>query len=62
MVACERESLLIVDRRMPFLNRRCEELSVRIPDVQIIVDRRIAQDSFNQPDRRLPLYDNHEDS
>ncbi|MHB0866162.1 MAG: hypothetical protein ACYC29_00790 [Thermoleophilia bacterium] len=53
---------MIVDRRMPFLNRRCQELSVRIPDVQIIVDRRIAQDSFNQPDRRLPVYDKHEDS
>lgn len=57
MVERDGDSLLIVDRRMPFLNRRCRELSARIPEAQIIVDRRIAQDAFNQQERRRSLDD-----
>jgi hypothetical protein len=51
--------LMIVDRRMPYLERRCNEISRRMPDVSVIVDRRIAQDQFSGPDRRearLPAY------
>jgi len=48
-----RGMLLIVDRRMPFLKKRCQELSEQMPHVTIIVDRRIAQDPFGKIERRL---------
>ena len=47
--------LLIVDRRMPYLQRRCRELSEKMPDVQVIVDRRIAQDKFENTNRRISV-------
>lgn len=47
--------LLIVDRRMPFLKRRCRELSEQMPGVTVVVDRRIAQDPFGKTERRLVL-------
>lgn len=45
--------LLIVDRRMPYLQRRCRELSISSPEVEVIVDRRIAQDPYNESERRI---------
>ena len=45
-------NLLVVDRRMPYLERKCQDLSVRLPDVSVMVDRRIAQDELSRPDRR----------
>jgi hypothetical protein len=51
--------LLIVDRRMPFLKRRCEDLSEQLSEVTIIVDRRVAQDPRDDADRRVNGY--HED-
>lgn len=47
--------LLIVDRRMPYLERRCRDLSGRMPGVSVIVDRRIAQDELAGADRRVQL-------
>lgn len=47
--------LLIVDRRMPYLDRRCQDLSARMPDISVIIDRRIAQDDISSPDRRQQL-------
>ncbi|RJQ41810.1 MAG: hypothetical protein C4534_11385 [Gaiellales bacterium] len=46
--------LLVVDRRMPYLERRCQDLADRLPHVSVIIDRRIAQDMLNMPDRRSP--------
>jgi hypothetical protein len=53
LVDTENGKLLVVDRRMPYLKRRCQELSQELPDVTIVVDRRIAQDPFHEEDRRL---------
>ena len=47
--------LLIVDRRMPYLQRRCRELTEKNPECMVIVDRRITQDPHDVPDRRLAL-------
>ncbi|MBK5225889.1 MAG: hypothetical protein JJD96_04850 [Thermoleophilia bacterium] len=47
--------LLIVDRQMPYLQRRCDELTESNPEVKIVVDRRIVQDPQEVPDRRLVL-------
>ena len=45
--------LLIVDRRMPYLKRRCREITEANPGLSVIVDRRINQDPYEEPDRRL---------
>ena len=47
--------LLIVDRKMPYLQRRCQELGDKNPECKIIVDRRITQDPHDVKDRRLSL-------
>lgn len=47
--------LLIVDRRMPFLKKRVQELKEQMPHVTVIVDRRIAQDPFGKNERRMIL-------
>jgi len=47
--------LLIVDRQMPYLQKRIREIAEMNPDVKVIVDRRIAQDPHEQPNRRLAL-------
>lgn len=44
--------LLIVDREMPYLKRRCEELALQMPDVRVVVDRRIVQDPHGKSERR----------
>ncbi len=49
------KKILIIDREMPYLKRRLEELSERYPDTAVIVDRRVAQDPHDRPDRRLRL-------
>lgn len=60
LVETDREGwLLIVDRRMPYLKRRCEEISEQMSEVTIIVDRRVAQDPRDEADRRVNGY--HED-
>lgn len=48
--------LLIVDKRMPFLRRRCEDLSDQLSDVTVIIDRRVAQDPRDEADRRVNGY------
>ncbi|MCL4474443.1 MAG: hypothetical protein M1455_11020 [Actinobacteria bacterium] len=45
--------LLIVDRRMPYLKRRCNEIAEMNPAFKVIVDRRINQDPHEEPDRRI---------
>jgi hypothetical protein len=45
--------LLIVDRRMPFLKRRCQDLAAEMSGVTVMVDRRVAQDERTRPERRL---------
>ncbi len=45
--------LLIVDRQMPYLQRRCRELGEQNPDCRVIVDRRITQDPHEAADRRM---------
>ncbi|MHB9111428.1 MAG: hypothetical protein ACYC4D_02210 [Thermoleophilia bacterium] len=45
--------LLIVDRQMPYLRKRCEEISCMNPDLKVVVDRRITQDPHDTPNRRL---------
>ncbi len=52
--------LLIVDRRMPFLRKRCHDLSVQMTDVTVIVDRRVAQDVRDQPERRFNYFEDDE--
>jgi hypothetical protein len=47
--------LLIVDRQMPYLQRRCQELTEMNPELRVIVDRRITQDPHEVPNRRLVL-------
>lgn len=47
--------LFVVDRRMPYLERRCQSLAVRMPDMAVVIDRRIAQDVLMGPDRRQTL-------
>ncbi|MDO8737145.1 MAG: hypothetical protein Q7K29_08730 [Thermoleophilia bacterium] len=47
--------LLIVDRQMPYLRRRCEEISCQNPELQVVVDRRITQDPHDVPNRRVML-------
>jgi hypothetical protein len=47
--------LLIVDRQMPYLKRRCEEISCDNPELKVVVDRRITQDPLDNPNRRLML-------
>jgi len=47
--------LLIVDRRMPYLQKRIQEIADLNPDVKVIVDRRIAQDPHELPNRRLEM-------
>ena len=46
------QRLLIVDREMPYLRRRLEELSEKLPGVMIIVDRRVVQDELGVIERR----------
>ena len=46
------QRLLIVDREMPYLRRRLEELSAKLPGVRIIVDRRVVQDELGVIERR----------
>ncbi len=48
--------LLIVDRRMPFLQRRCEDLASQLDGVTVVVDRRVAQDTIGNPERRVNGY------
>ncbi|GBE58360.1 hypothetical protein BMS3Abin01_01296 [bacterium BMS3Abin01] len=52
--------MLIVDRRMPFLQKRCDNLSSQMTDVTIIVDRRVAQDVRDQPERRFNYFEEDE--
>jgi len=47
--------LLIVDRQMPYLQRRCRELTEQNPDCRVIVDRRITQDPHQAAERRLVM-------
>lgn len=47
--------MLIVDREMPYLSQRCRELSVKLPDVEIVVDRRVVQDPLKNKERRAPV-------
>ncbi|MHB0914139.1 MAG: hypothetical protein ACYC5A_03555 [Thermoleophilia bacterium] len=44
--------LFVVDRRMPYLERRCQSLAERMPDMNVVIDRRIAQDELLGPNRR----------
>jgi len=53
LVHADDGKLLIVDRRMPYLQRRCQELSEISPDMTVIVDRRIAQDPHEETERRV---------
>ena len=53
LVPSKEGRLLIVDRRMPYLKRRCRELSEANPDLSVIVDRRINQDPYDEPNRRV---------
>ena len=53
LVSSKAGELLIVDRRMPYLKRRCRELEEAKPGVTVIVDRRINQDPYDEPDRRV---------
>ncbi len=46
------QKLLIVDREMPFLRRRCDELAARMPGVRIVMDKRIVQDELGRIERR----------
>lgn len=48
----EDSKILIVDRDMPYLQKRCEELSEQMPETEIIVDRRVSQDPQDLQDRR----------
>ncbi len=41
-----------MDRDMPYLQKRCEELSEQMPETEIIVDRRVSQDPQDLQDRR----------
>jgi hypothetical protein len=52
----DNQRLLIVDRRMPYLKRRCADLSEQMSEVTIIVDRRVAQDPRDETDRRVNGY------
>jgi len=45
--------LLIVDRQMPYLQRRCQEIAEMNPELKVIVDRRITQDPHDLPNRRF---------
>ncbi|MBI5870615.1 MAG: hypothetical protein HZB44_06640 [Actinobacteria bacterium] len=47
--------LLIVDRQMPYLKKRCEEISCKNPELKVVVDRRITQDPHDNPNRRLMM-------
>lgn len=47
--------LLIVDRQMPYLKKRCEEISCKNPALKVVVDRRITQDPHDNPNRRLMM-------
>lgn len=47
--------LLIVDRQMPYLKKRCEDISCKNPDLKVVIDRRINQDPLDNPNRRLPV-------
>jgi len=47
--------LLIVDRQMPYLRRRCDEISCQNPELQVVVDRRITQDPHEVPNRRIMM-------
>lgn len=47
--------LLIVDRQMPYLKRRCDEISCNNPELKVVVDRRITQDPHDDPNRRQLL-------
>lgn len=49
--------MLIVDRKMPFLQRRCEDLASQMADVTVTVDRRVVQDRYDHLDRRINGYD-----
>lgn len=54
--AADGADLFIVDRRMPYLDKRCKDLQVRYPAVNVIVDRRVVQDELVGAERRrLPL-------
>lgn len=57
VVEADDGKLLVVDRRMPFLKKKCQELAERHPDTTVIVDRRIAQDPIIEQDRRIALQD-----
>lgn len=48
--------LLIVDRRMPFLKRRCEDLASKLNGISVVVDRRVVQDAYKHDDRRINRY------
>ena len=52
MIVSEGGNLLIVDHQMPYLRRRCQELAMQMPDVKVIVDRRIDQDPYGNDERR----------
>ncbi len=51
-VESDAQKLLIVDREMSFLRRRCDELAAKMPGVRIVVDRRIVQDELGWIERR----------
>jgi hypothetical protein len=53
--------MLIVDRRMPYLQKRCQDLASRMTNMSIIVDRRVAQDPWEKTDRRIHDYEEDED-
>lgn len=55
MVPSNDGMLLIVDRQMPYLKRRCDEISCQNPELKVVVDRRIAQDPHDDPNRRQML-------
>ena len=55
MVKSDDGVLLIVDRQMPYLKRRCEEISCQNPGLKVVVDRRITQDPHDIANRRQLL-------
>ncbi len=46
LVDIDGQKMLIVDHKIPFLNRRCHELSEQMPEVKVVVDRRVVQDQI----------------
>jgi hypothetical protein len=53
--AADGADILVVDRRMPYLERRCQEIETNNPNLSVVIDRRIVQDDIAGQDRRRPL-------